>query len=204
MLQFKNDIVRRRYFNLHPVIRKVVDHMATWSFGYDRKELVITESITTAAEDAKVGRRHRTHREGRAVDIRCRDWSKQKIKDFDAHFEIVWGKLGAISSKTGKPELVVDESMKVDGPHLHIQFSAAALKEIKNDAKFPLLGECSKNDDHEWDAQVAQVEAQPGMTMNQINDGLAQAATPSRAEPVKKDEAPKVKPTPRKAKPKEQ
>jgi hypothetical protein len=195
MIQFKNDTVRRRYFNLHPMIRKVVDRMAQWSFGYDRQELVITESITTAAEDAKVGRKHRTHREARALDIRCRDWSKQKIKDFDAHFEVTFGHLGAISSKSGKPELVVDESMKVDGPHLHVQFSAAALKLAKDDPKFPLLGESSKSDDVEPDQ-----ESEPGMTMNQINEGLAQA---QEGEPVKKEETPKVKPTPRKAKPKE-
>lgn len=197
MLQFKNDTVRRRYFNLHPVIRKVVEAMARWSFGYDRQELVITESITTAAEDAKVGRKHRTHREGRAVDIRCRDWSKQKIKDFDAHFEILWGQLGAISSKSGKPELVVDESKKVEGPHLHVQFSAEAIKKAKDDPKFVVLGESSKSDDVE-EVEVTEQDAQPGMTMDQINDGLAQ-----EAKETKQEDQPKIKPTPRKAKPKE-
>jgi len=85
-------------------------------------DLVVTDSFSTLEEDKRLGRVSSSHREGRAVDLRTRDWTENFIKTFVNDFESRFGDIGAISGSDLQRRLIVDKS-KTKQPHLHVQLS---------------------------------------------------------------------------------
>lgn len=73
MLKFKHDEDIEMIPLLHPILLMIVGDL-TWyaqkKYGID---LTITETITTAEDDARLGRTSASHQQGRAVDIRTKD-----------------------------------------------------------------------------------------------------------------------------------
>jgi len=80
---------------------------------------VVTSTVSTKEEDQWLGRVSATHREGRAFDVRTRDWSDDECAKIVKLTEKKFKKYAATNS-AGKPALVVDKS-KTGAPHLHVQ-----------------------------------------------------------------------------------
>lgn len=120
---FKNHIVAERWSRVHPKLREIIsdaDRFALEHYGY---ELVITETATTLQEDVLVGRESATHRDlpyARAVDVRTHDMPKSLYEVLKAYLLDKYGKLGAISNSTMKPNLIYDREHGT-GPHWHVQ-----------------------------------------------------------------------------------
>lgn len=118
---FKSEIVQNRARRMNIKAVELLCEMLRWCQvrGIDP---VVTETVTTIGEDNALKRVSSTHREGRAFDIRTRGWIKKDIEDFMAHFNDKHWSLGAISAKTGKPNLIVHHDAGT-GPHFHVQLA---------------------------------------------------------------------------------
>ena len=86
--------------------------------GYD---FIVTSTVSTIAEDKKLGRVSRTHRESRAWDVSTigAGWDGVFIKNFITHFSKKYADYAAINTK-GEKRLIVNHNSG-NGPHLHIQ-----------------------------------------------------------------------------------
>lgn len=117
----KTELVHHRSKYLHPKMAEILLEMITWLKG-EGVAGVVTESVTTLVEDARLGRKSITHREGRAGDIRTLGWSKELIAKFQNHFNLKYGKLGALSPTTMEPSLIVYHDSG-HGAHMHVQLN---------------------------------------------------------------------------------
>jgi hypothetical protein len=81
---------------------------------------VVTETVTNEKEDMELKRVSSSHREGRAWDVRTRDWSESFIAQFVEHFTNLYNDIGAVSLLDKKRKFIVDKS-KTIRPHLHCQ-----------------------------------------------------------------------------------
>lgn len=122
-MKFKSDHVKERTQLLNIIFIPILLDMELFCIKH-KVELVITESVTTALEDVNLNRTSTSHREGRAVDIRTRDWSEDFTFLFVKEFSEKYKTIGAISANTGNRSFVVDKS-KTKFPHLHLQISKA-------------------------------------------------------------------------------
>ena len=85
------------------------------------QEFMITDLISTEAEDKNYGRISDSHRDRRAADIRTKTWKSEFKQKFENHFEVVYSSFAAISSKTGKKNLI--EIHKGTEEHAHVQIA---------------------------------------------------------------------------------
>lgn len=83
-------------------------------------EFVITDILSEEDEDKKLKRVSKSHQEGRALDVRTRDWPKKLIDQVIKHFNDIYKDDAAISASTGKPTLIVYHN-NGNGIHFHIQ-----------------------------------------------------------------------------------
>ncbi len=118
---FKNELVEERSKLMHPEVIKIMYEMITWVFHVHEINPVITETVTTREEDKFLGRKSSTHNEGRAFDMRTRDWTKAQITQFREYFNKLYGHLGALTTKN-EPILIVHHDAG-HGPHFHVQFN---------------------------------------------------------------------------------
>ena len=121
-MKFKNKTVEERWDLIHQKLQEIIKDADEFMKRSFNRELVITETATTAEEDKKVGRVHATHRDrpGRAVDIRNRDWSKNEKLAFCTYLTEIYGHLGAVSSGSKQVTLIYDKNHGT-GPHFHVQ-----------------------------------------------------------------------------------
>ena len=105
---------------VNPILKSLLIDMSKWvsSKGY---KFVITDLLSEAIEDKKLKRVSSSHREGRAADIRVRDWPKDFRKLFEEYFEKRYSNIAAISAKTGEANLILIHDNGVGGLHTHIQ-----------------------------------------------------------------------------------
>jgi tRNA U54 and U55 pseudouridine synthase Pus10 len=117
---FKTELCFERSYKLHPVIIGVLDDMRQWC---EQKglEFLVTDSVTNYEEDMAVNRKFAEHREGRAVDLRCKTWDEASKKEFQKEFTKKYLHLAAISTETKKPKLIVIH--KGTAEHIHLQFT---------------------------------------------------------------------------------
>lgn len=113
----KTDCLRQEY--LCTDLFLIMCDMLLWCKENNIPPLV-TGALSTAQEDKKLKRVSTSHREGRAFDLRSRDFSETQRKDFIKHFTDKYGKLGALSASTKKPTLIVYHDSG-QGLHFHVQ-----------------------------------------------------------------------------------
>lgn len=118
---FKNQIAHIRSQYLHPAVAEIMAEMVEW-LSKKKVTPIITETVTTLTEDAQRRRRSATHREGRAFDIRTRDWPEPLIKEFEIFFNKKYGVKGAIAPVSLQPTLLLHHDTGL-GDHFHVQFS---------------------------------------------------------------------------------
>jgi hypothetical protein len=64
-----------------------------------------------------------THEEGRAIDIRSRDWPEKTKKELVEKLNNEMGHLGAIGLFTGERKVIILEEDTGHGEHFHVQVS---------------------------------------------------------------------------------
>ena len=89
-------------------------------FVLNNYRLIITDIISNEAEDKALGRVSASHREGRAYDFRTWNLPEEFLARVEKEFETRYKNWAAISSKTGKPELIVYHD-NGNGKHGHVQ-----------------------------------------------------------------------------------
>lgn len=125
MIQFKEGHekeLKEELKQIHPKLKELLFEMAHWvnQKGY---RFVITDLMSEELEDKKLKRVSKSHQEGRAADIRVRDWPKDFRRLFEEYFEKRYSHLAALSKKTLKPNLVEIHD-NGNGIHCHIQLRA--------------------------------------------------------------------------------
>lgn len=119
MIEFKHDKDMKLFFLMHPLLQIIATDGSYWAYK-NGLDFVITETITTISDDSSKKRVSSSHREHRAFDLRSSGWSQEEIKNFEIYLSEKYRGLGAISSKTGKENLVEHHDSGY-GPHFHIQ-----------------------------------------------------------------------------------
>jgi hypothetical protein len=120
---FKDQTAMDRAKFMHPQLHKIMEEMIDWLLEKGIHP-VVTETVTTLIEDTQRKRVSSTHREGRAFDLRTRDWPAEIVKEFETHFENKYGTLGAVGSTTLTAHLLVYHDTGL-GMHFHVQLSRA-------------------------------------------------------------------------------
>ena len=123
MIQFKEGNEKQLKDELekvNPVLKSLLIEMARWVCAKGFR-FVITDLLSEEAEDIKLKRVSKSHREGRAADIRVRDWPKNFRRLFEEYFEKRYSSIAAVSAKTGEPNLILIHDNGVGGLHTHIQ-----------------------------------------------------------------------------------
>jgi len=119
-IEFKEEGLKDEIFKVTPVLLWIVLDMSMWvtAHGYD---FVVTDILSEYHIDKKLGRVSSTHADGRAIDIRVRDWPIDFRKKFEQYFENKYPNDGAISLETKKHNLVYIHDNGIGGIHAHIQ-----------------------------------------------------------------------------------
>jgi hypothetical protein len=81
--------------------------------------LVITDSVSTPAEDVQLKRVSDEHAQGRAFDISLHEWNDLEVRAFIDHFEKRFLSVAAVGKKSGMPRLIFRHVGTAD--HLHVQ-----------------------------------------------------------------------------------
>jgi hypothetical protein len=122
MILFKENQAKElkiEFTQIEPVLRKLLIEMAQWVTSKGHK-FVITDLLSEKLEDEKLKRVSKSHQEGRAADIRVRDWPKDFRKLFEEYFKKRYSHIAAISKKSGTPNLIEIHD-NGNGIHCHIQ-----------------------------------------------------------------------------------
>lgn len=124
-MNFKHNKSRQRVKDMHPTIAMIMFLSSLWA--EDRGlPFVVTETVTTEADDRAVNRKHKTHQEGRAFDFSIKGsdgkggWTTDDMTDYFIDMNERYGHLGAVSKSTGQRSLVVFHG-KGENLHGHVQ-----------------------------------------------------------------------------------
>lgn len=118
-IQFKSNDLLHEYQQISPRLQVILEDMAKWVNG-NGYEFVITDLLSELSEDKKLNRVSSSHRDGRAADVRVRSWPLEFRNKFENYFETKYYKWAAISSTTGKPNLILIHDNS-NGIHCHVQ-----------------------------------------------------------------------------------
>lgn len=117
--QFKTPEIEKRTPYLCNMAKEVLSSMA--DYCKDRAlPLVITDSVSTAAEDKALSRVSDEHRTGRAFDVSIHGWLELAITDFTQYFETRYLWAAAIGKTTNRPRLIFRHD-NGHGSHIHVQ-----------------------------------------------------------------------------------
>ena len=116
---FKTDLIFDRFNGCHSVLKKIAYDMYEWCVICDAP-FMITAALSTEEEDKKLNRVSSTHREGRAFDLSCFGWDKDRILVFKTMFSEKYKDVAAISPSTNKPTLIIHHD-NGNGMHFHVQ-----------------------------------------------------------------------------------
>lgn len=121
MSHFKTDDIQRRSKFMAHELQIIMDMMIEWL--KERKiHAVVTETVTTFEEDEKLKRKSRTHRDGRAFDLRTHNIPEDVLNELVKHFNIAFGDMGALLPN-GQRRLCYVHG-EGDNRHLHVQIDA--------------------------------------------------------------------------------
>ena len=127
---FKDEEVYNGYYKLHPKLQEIMGLVFIWCENRNIKP-VVTATMSDADNDERLGRVSASHQQGRAFDLRSRDWDRDLIPVFIDHFSSLYGHLGAVGLKTGLPRLIVFHDVG-HGEHFHIQLNTTFNVGIKD------------------------------------------------------------------------
>ena len=128
MINYSSQRAKDRAGLMHEKCIQITIEMLYYCESYGMP-FTITETVTTQKEDLELKRVSASHREGRAWDIRTRDWPEWFVVQFVEYFTLLYGSLGAVSSSDGKRKFIVDKS-KTKKPHLHCQLDRTYARAI--------------------------------------------------------------------------
>lgn len=115
---FKSDEVQLEWTGIKPTLQAILidmrDYCLTWQMPF-----IITDLTSTEAEDIALQRKSKTHRQGRAADIRCKFWPEWFCIQFETHFEDKYKKVAAMSGDPVKLNLI--ERHVGNEIHIHVQ-----------------------------------------------------------------------------------
>lgn len=138
MIEYKTKQIQDGMKSLHPILHEVSQEMDQWCQKYDKSNLMLSETLTTLAQDTKLKRVSSSHREARALDIDVSpngiSWSKAKLIAFSNHFGPKYKHLGALSKSGVRTFLLVHDSGH--GLHCHVQVGIDIVEKMKS--KYPL------------------------------------------------------------------
>lgn len=118
LYDYAKDGVKERLLHLHPNALMVLCDVIKWTIEKQIKA-VITDCVTTEAEDLALNRVSSTHRESRAFDISTRGWTKDNIDECVRIFSLKYRHMAAVGTD-GQPRLVYFHNAGT-GDHLHFQ-----------------------------------------------------------------------------------
>lgn len=128
-MQFKDDYAKEGFSKIHPLVIDLVKLVENWSVSYDKKSITVTESLSTPERDKKLERVSPAHSQGRAVDIRTSDMSKQKLVLLMQVFTEKYKHLGYLS-QTGQRRLMYYHN-NGNGPHIHLAIGVDIVEKYK-------------------------------------------------------------------------
>jgi hypothetical protein len=129
-MEYKTDDVKTGYALLHPIVRELCEAVDRWSLEYDKKPITLTESLSTPERDKALKRESPAHSEGRAVDIRTRDWTSQKLTACLKFFNEKYLYLGYLRRSTGKRILMYLHG-EGDARHIHLAIGIDVIEKYK-------------------------------------------------------------------------
>lgn len=129
-LLFKSDSVEKNFQKLHPIVIDIVNAINLWAIAYDKKPILITESVSDPESDKKLGRVSPAHSEGRAVDIRTIDMSKDKLVSLMRTFTERFLHLGYKTQK-GERRLMYFHN-NGNGDHIHLAIGYDVIEKYKH------------------------------------------------------------------------
>lgn len=118
-IQFKHPEMLKEYQLIKARLQVILEDMAVWVVSHGH-QFIITDLLSEEGKDKALNRVSSSHTEGRAADIRVRDWPLDFRKKFEDYFEKKYAKDAAISAKTGKTNLIEIHD-NGNGIHCHIQ-----------------------------------------------------------------------------------
>ncbi len=132
MIVFTTTRAQSSFSLLPKVLRDIALEMDAFLEEEAKKDLVITEAVTTLDQDLHLKRVSSSHRDKRAFDVRNYDWSSQLKDSFYKKFSQYDETIGAISLSDGKRRFLVDKPHG-SGPHFHAQIGADLIEQFKKD-----------------------------------------------------------------------
>ena len=121
MLKFKQDKDKMLFSLLHPALIMIYTDLYLYAKEKYHVDLVITDTISTADEDAAIGRVSTAHQEGRAIDIRTRypNLSVYDVQDLVNYINTRWQyKKYHYMSRSGVKRLAYYHTHR--GEHIHL------------------------------------------------------------------------------------
>lgn len=126
---FKSDYAKEGYEKLHPIIKDIVKAISDWSLLYDKKDITITESLSTPGRDKELKRVSPAHSQGRAVDIRTSDIPKTKLVLLMKVFSDKFNSLGYLTQKGDRRLMYYHDNG--NGPHIHTAIGIDVVEKYK-------------------------------------------------------------------------
>lgn len=118
-LKFKSQRERDEFSQIHEKLKFILNDMSRYvvAHGY---EFIVTDILSDAFEDKRLGRISKSHSEGRAADVSINGWPKEFQAKFEAFFEAAYKNEAAFSKRTMQNNLIEIHD-NGNGAHAHIQ-----------------------------------------------------------------------------------
>lgn len=118
-MKYKFHKNRERISEMHSLILMIM--MASWQWCEENNlPFVVTDTVSTQAEDFLLNRKSTTHLEGRAFDFSVKGWKAEDMGAYRAWAQERFKGLGAFVSLE-KPDVVVDFHGEGENLHGHVQ-----------------------------------------------------------------------------------
>jgi hypothetical protein len=118
-IEFKSSKEREEFSQISPRLQFILEDMARWVHANGFR-FIITDLLSDAYDDIRLGRVSTSHAQGRAADVSIKGWPKDFQKKFELFFESAYSNDGAYSKRTGQINLVEIHD-NGNGAHAHIQ-----------------------------------------------------------------------------------
>lgn len=119
MLEFKEEKHRMLFTLLNPILIQIYAELYNYAKEKHGINLVITDTVSTPAQDASLGRISTSHQEGRAIDIRTKDIDVFIVQDLCNYINTRWHfKKYHYMSRSGIKRLAYYHTHR--GEHIHL------------------------------------------------------------------------------------